>query len=68
MESEGANDEEDKHNSSSQCKKRSKQVPVNRPLLLACVYFDQTHTGYLVDKDLEDILHIVGLHLSRAQV
>lgn len=40
----------------------------NRPLLLACVYFDQTHTGYILDKDLEDIIHILGLQLSRAQV
>ena len=40
----------------------------DRALLLACVYFDQSHAGYLLDKDVEDILHITGLQLSRAQV
>ena len=37
-------------------------------LLLAFVYFDQTHAGFILEKDLEDILHITGLQLSRAQV
>lgn len=37
-------------------------------VLLAFVYFDQSHTGYLLDKDVEEILHTLGLHLSRAQV
>ena len=64
----------DKHcsvvNNSSNKKRldKSKLISVHQSLLLACVYFDQTHTGYIVDKDLEDILHIMGLHLSRAQV
>ena len=37
-------------------------------LLLSFVYFDHMHTGYLIDKDAEEILHTIGLHLSRAQV
>jgi hypothetical protein len=37
-------------------------------LLLAFVYFDQLHAGYLLDKDVEDLLNIIGLQLSRAQV
>jgi len=40
----------------------------DRALLLACVYFDQSHAGYLLEKDVEDILHVTGLQLSRAQV
>ena len=40
----------------------------DRALLLACVYFDQSHAGYLLDKDIEDIIHTTGLQLSRAQV
>ena len=37
-------------------------------LLLACVYYDQNHCGYLQDRDLEDIIFSLGLDLSRAQV
>jgi hypothetical protein len=37
-------------------------------LLLAFIYFDQSHAGYLLDKDAEDILNVIGLQLSRAQV
>jgi len=40
----------------------------DRALLLACVYFDQSHAGYLLDRDVEDIIHTTGLQLSRAQV
>lgn len=43
-------------------------VTVNRDLLMAFVYFDQSHCGYLLEKDLEEILYTLGLHLSRAQV
>ena len=37
-------------------------------LLLAFVYFDTTRTGYIVDRDLEDIIQLLGFNLSRAQV
>uniref|UniRef100_A0A803VJ03 EF-hand domain-containing protein n=1 Tax=Ficedula albicollis TaxID=59894 RepID=A0A803VJ03_FICAL len=37
-------------------------------LLMAFVYFDQSHCGYLLEKDMEEILYTLGLHLSRAQV
>jgi len=43
-------------------------LTVDPALLLAFVYFDQLHAGYLLDKDVEDILNIIGLQLSRAQV
>lgn len=36
--------------------------------MLAFTYFDQNHTGYLLDKDVEEIIHTIGLQLSRAQV
>uniref|UniRef100_A0A8D0BP59 Cell division cycle and apoptosis regulator protein 1 n=1 Tax=Salvator merianae TaxID=96440 RepID=A0A8D0BP59_SALMN len=55
---------------SSKDKERDKtqMVTVNRDLLMAFVYFDQCHCGYLLEKDLEEILYTLGLHLSRAQV
>lgn len=43
-------------------------VTLNRDLLMAFVYFDQSHCGYLLEKDMEEILYTLGLHLSRAQV
>ena len=51
----------------------SKQQPLQMHtalphLLLAFSYFDQSHTGYLLDKDAEEIMHTIGLHLSRSQV
>ncbi|XP_060225433.1 cell division cycle and apoptosis regulator protein 1 isoform X3 [Meriones unguiculatus] len=54
------------------CKDKEKEKPqmvtINRDLLMAFVYFDQSHCGYLLEKDLEEILYTLGLHLSRAQV
>ncbi|XP_078499317.1 cell division cycle and apoptosis regulator protein 1 isoform X3 [Lissotriton helveticus] len=43
-------------------------ITVNKDLLMAFIYFDQCHCGYLLEKDLEEILYTLGLHLSRAQV
>lgn len=43
-------------------------VTFNKDLLMAFVYFDQSHCGYLQEKDLEEIMYTLGLHLSRAQV
>lgn len=43
-------------------------VTHNKELLMAFVYFDQSHCGYLLERDLEEILYTLGLHLSRAQV
>lgn len=40
----------------------------NKELLMAFVYFDQSHCGYLLERDVEEILYTLGLHLSRAQV
>lgn len=49
-------------------KEKRKYMTVNPDLLLSCIYFDQNHCGYVLDKDVEEILHSIGLHLSRAQV
>ncbi|KAM5236659.1 cell division cycle and apoptosis regulator protein 1 isoform 1-T1 [Ctenodactylus gundi] len=49
-------------------KEKTQMITVNRDLLMAFVYFDQSHCGYLLEKDLEEILYTLGLHLSRAQV
>ena len=50
-------------------KKDKKKLFTRFPsLLLSFTYFDQNHTGYLLDKDIEEIIHTIGLQLSRAQV
>ncbi|XP_055025873.2 cell division cycle and apoptosis regulator protein 1 [Misgurnus anguillicaudatus] len=48
--------------------KKKQMVTFNKDLLMAFVYFDQSHCGYLLEKDLEEIMYTLGLHLSRAQV
>ncbi|KAJ8248542.1 hypothetical protein GJAV_G00243120 [Gymnothorax javanicus] len=53
---------------SSKDKEKKQMLTHNRDLLMAFVYFDQSHCGYLLEKDLEEILYTLGLHLSRAQV
>ncbi|KAM6347013.1 cell division cycle and apoptosis regulator protein 1 isoform 14-T16 [Alca torda] len=71
------NKREDRREGNRHCKERSSKdkekdktqmVTVNRDLLMAFVYFDQSHCGYLLEKDMEEILYTLGLHLSRAQV
>lgn len=49
-------------------KERPKMFTKDRNLLLSFVYFDQTHCGYIFEKDMEDLLFTLGLNLSRAQV
>lgn len=50
-------------------KKRKAKLYTHDPnLLLAFVYFDQTHCGYIFDKDIEELIYTLGLNLSRAQV
>ncbi|MEE6488125.1 hypothetical protein FKM82_015136 [Ascaphus truei] len=49
-------------------KEKKQMVTVNKDLLMAFIYFDQSHCGYLLEKDLEEIIYTLGLHLSRAQV
>ncbi|KAF3828146.1 hypothetical protein GH733_001992 [Mirounga leonina] len=71
------NKREDKRDINRYCKERpskdkekekTQMITINRDLLMAFVYFDQSHCGYLLEKDLEEILYTLGLHLSRAQV
>lgn len=49
-------------------KDKVKLVTIDPYLLLAFVYFDQSHCGYIFDKDVEELLFTLGLNLSRAQV
>lgn len=49
-------------------RRKPKMYTKDRHLLLSFVYFDQTHCGYIFEKDIEDLLHTLGLYLSRAQV
>lgn len=49
-------------------KDKRKYHTTDPSLLLSFVYFDQNHTGYLLDKDIEEIIHTTGMQLSRAQV
>lgn len=48
--------------------KKKKLVTADKDLLLACSYFDLGHCGYFETKDLEDILFMMNLSLSRAQI
>ncbi|GAB0092404.1 cell division cycle and apoptosis regulator protein 1 [Sergentomyia squamirostris] len=49
-------------------KDRQKAFTAHPDLLLSFVYFDQTHCGYIFEKDIEDLFHTIGLDLSRNQV
>ncbi|XP_015117706.1 cell division cycle and apoptosis regulator protein 1 isoform X2 [Diachasma alloeum] len=49
-------------------KKKPKLYTYDPYLLLSFVYFDQTHCGYIFDKDIEELIYTLGLNLSRAQV
>lgn len=49
-------------------KDRPKLYTKDKQLLLSFIYFDQTHCGYIFEKDIEDLLYTLGLRLSRAQV
>lgn len=49
-------------------KERKKQITVNPELLLSFAYFDQTHCGYVLCKDLEDLFSTIGLSLSKDQI
>lgn len=48
-------------------KERPKYVTIDPDLLLSFVYFDQTHCGYIFEKDIEELFYTLGLNLSRAQ-
>ncbi|XP_022315964.2 cell division cycle and apoptosis regulator protein 1-like isoform X3 [Crassostrea virginica] len=68
-EDEEEDDEEGKKDKDKDKKREKKKYQTRDPaLLLAFTYFDQNHTGYLLDKDVEEIIHTIGLQLSRAQV
>uniref|UniRef100_A0A3B4A6A0 Cell division cycle and apoptosis regulator protein 1 n=1 Tax=Periophthalmus magnuspinnatus TaxID=409849 RepID=A0A3B4A6A0_9GOBI len=69
LEAEDADEDEDDEGKAVCSDAEKKQmVTYNRELLMAFVYFDQSHCGYLLERDLEEILYTLGLHLSRAQV
>ncbi|KAL8587387.1 hypothetical protein ACOMHN_062121 [Nucella lapillus] len=64
---ESVKEEEEKEKKESK-REKVKYETVDPALLLACVYYDQNHCGYLLERDLEDIVFSLGLDLSRAQV
>ena len=43
-------------------------VTINKKLLFGCTYFDMNHSGYIENKDLEDIIQTLELDLSRAEI
>ena len=49
-------------------KKRTKYYTADKHLLFSFIYFDQEQCGYIIEKDMEEILLNLGLRLSRAQV
>lgn len=65
------NDNKEKGRSDHPAKNKNhteKSVTVRRDLLLAFVYFDHTHCGFIKGSDLSDIIHSIGLGLSRSQI
>ncbi|GCB64325.1 cell division cycle and apoptosis regulator protein 1-like isoform X1 [Scyliorhinus torazame] len=46
----------------------SQMVSLRKDLLLAFIYFDRNLCSYILEKDLEQIICTLGLHLSRAQI
>ncbi|XP_075217714.1 cell division cycle and apoptosis regulator protein 1-like isoform X2 [Lycorma delicatula] len=60
--------DKDKRDNGRKKRDRIKMVTEDPYLLLSFVYFDQTHCGYIFDKDVEELLFTLGLNLSRAQV
>jgi len=61
--------EKDSNKESKDAKEKTvKKVTIDPSLLLSFVYFDQSHCGYILHKDLEEIICTLGLNLSRAQV
>lgn len=70
-ESDFEDDEEkkkDRKGSKKDKKEKLKLYTKDKHLLLSFVYFDQSHCGYIFDKDIEDLLYTLGLKLSRAQI
>lgn len=55
-------DDEDSRRSTKDKKKkdRVKLITKDKQLLLSFVYFDQTHCGYIFDKDMEELLYTLG--------
>lgn len=53
---------------SKEVKERKKQITVNPELLLSFAFFDQTQCGYVLCKDLEDLLSSLGMALSKGQI
>lgn len=60
--------DKDRDSKDREKKKKEKMMTINPQLLLAFVYFDQSHCGYILDKDVEELMYALGLNLSRAQV
>lgn len=42
-------------------KDKLKLFTKDKHLLLSFVYFDQTHCGYILDRDIEELLHTLGM-------
>ncbi|XP_039251490.2 cell division cycle and apoptosis regulator protein 1-like [Styela clava] len=49
-------------------KPAEKLVTLRKDLLLSFVFFDQTQCGYIKASDMNDIIHSIGLGLSRSQI
>ncbi|GIY44712.1 hypothetical protein CEXT_495602 [Caerostris extrusa] len=67
-ESEDDDNFEDKREKRKRRKKKIQMLTHDPYLLLSFVYFDQTHCGYILENDLEELFYTLGLLLSRAQV
>lgn len=61
--SESSEEDDDDGRRSTKDKKRKDRVKLitkDKHLLLSFVYFDQSHCGYIFDKDMEELLYTLG--------
>ncbi|CAH8639675.1 unnamed protein product [Heterobilharzia americana] len=62
------NDSQNGHDDDEDAKVRRLRRTVNPALLFAFTYFDMGRAGYIREHDLCEILHLLGLRYSRAQM
>lgn len=60
-------DEETEEEKAAKSRETKKMVTVEPDLLLAFVYFDRTHCGYIFNNHLEELLQALGLMLTRRE-
>ena len=63
-----AHEEANENHKTSTTTIQTRQRTIHPELLLAFTYFDRSRCGYLTEKDLEEILILAGLSLTKSEV